>query len=348
MDTLINNVWLTVNRACNFRCKWCYAKNTKYAVEDNMSIKLAKKLIDFSKEIGVQSITLIGGEPTVHPDILEIVKYIKGKDLHLGLITNGYLLSNIKFLSDLKRSGLDMIGFSLKAANRQQQFELTGNDCFDKITSAMRNLSRIKDIQVTYSTVISKVTIGNIDEFAKIVSKNDPLRRLKLSFCNPYFGECVNSEYVLPREEIIKKIVKVFPIASKILKNRIILRQSFPECFWPESFLKELQLKNQLSFGCHVMRKGGLIFDTQGKVLVCNNLPNYPIGLYGESFIDKKSFYGFWESNEVNFLYAKFYEYPSTKCVSCAKYFRCAGGCALKWFAYNGLPKKEESFYGRR
>ncbi len=27
---MTKNMWLTVNRSCNFRCPWCYAKSTEY------------------------------------------------------------------------------------------------------------------------------------------------------------------------------------------------------------------------------------------------------------------------------------------------------------------------------
>ena len=37
--------WLTVNRACNFRCKWCYERSTNYLSSDDMSLDKAKQII---------------------------------------------------------------------------------------------------------------------------------------------------------------------------------------------------------------------------------------------------------------------------------------------------------------
>ncbi|MBU1557822.1 hypothetical protein KKC45_02575, partial [Patescibacteria group bacterium] len=36
------NGWITVNRTCNMRCKWCYAKETEYRGE--LSLEFAQKL----------------------------------------------------------------------------------------------------------------------------------------------------------------------------------------------------------------------------------------------------------------------------------------------------------------
>ena len=38
--------WLTLNRVCNLRCKWCYAQKTGFKLSDDLEIDLAYKLID--------------------------------------------------------------------------------------------------------------------------------------------------------------------------------------------------------------------------------------------------------------------------------------------------------------
>ena len=31
--------WITLNRACNLRCKWCYAQDTKFSLLDDMELE---------------------------------------------------------------------------------------------------------------------------------------------------------------------------------------------------------------------------------------------------------------------------------------------------------------------
>ena len=80
------------NRTCNIRCRLCYTldrASVKSLGEVKMEIDLA------SQKRNLETITLLGGEPTLHPDLVEIVSHVKAKKLVCQLLTNG-----IKFLQD--------------------------------------------------------------------------------------------------------------------------------------------------------------------------------------------------------------------------------------------------------
>jgi len=63
-------VWFTVNHGCNFRCKWCYAQNTEYNPAEEMDIELARNLIFIIKDLKINRVTVIGGEPTLWSKLL--------------------------------------------------------------------------------------------------------------------------------------------------------------------------------------------------------------------------------------------------------------------------------------
>ena len=52
--------WLNINQACNLRCKGCYAEHTGYSPKQEMSLGMAKHLVELSLEIGVKEFVLIG------------------------------------------------------------------------------------------------------------------------------------------------------------------------------------------------------------------------------------------------------------------------------------------------
>ena len=81
------NCWITLNHACNLRCKWCYARDTEYKSSLTMSKDLAFELIDFFDSINVKHIILIGGEPTIHPYFFEILEYAKERKIKCKIIT---------------------------------------------------------------------------------------------------------------------------------------------------------------------------------------------------------------------------------------------------------------------
>ena len=45
----LTTCWLNINRCCNLRCEWCYAKNTGFDPYSNISLDDAKKTINLSK-----------------------------------------------------------------------------------------------------------------------------------------------------------------------------------------------------------------------------------------------------------------------------------------------------------
>lgn len=332
-ETLINTTWLTLNRACNFGCPWCYAEGTNYLKEKTMSLGLAKDLVDFSQSIGTKNFILIGGEPTYYPDIFELLKYIKSKNLKVTIATNGYRFSDKHFIKEIE-DFVNSIGFSIKAANREQQKQLTGTDSFEKIEQAIRNLQEVKKFKVNYSTVVSRSTIDNMEEFAQTFARLAPSSGLTYSLCNPSINKpgVINNEHVVPDEELVEKVVSKWPTVSKILNDRVCLVQSCQQCLWPKNFIDELKAKKQISFGCQIMSQKGLIFDPDGKVLTCNSLTDYPIAEFSKTFKDKESFEKFWKSYKIRNLYKKFYEYPKLECKTCEVYKECGGGCPLKHF----------------
>jgi len=56
-----------------------------------MSLEDFKWLIDFSKRSGVYEVRLIGGEPTLHPQFLEIIQELLFDDeiTHIHIFSNG-------------------------------------------------------------------------------------------------------------------------------------------------------------------------------------------------------------------------------------------------------------------
>lgn len=337
METNLTGMWLTLNRFCNFRCPWCYAESTKYYEDGNMPLDLAKKIVNFASRLGIKEIMLIGGEPTYYPYLFEILEYISSQKIQSTLVTNGYRFSDIEFLKKIEKSSLNSIGFSLKGGSEEQYFNSTKvKDSFEKIKSAIKNLSKLKKILVGYSVVLSKENLENLEEIARLVSI-DPTKWLLLSFCVPTlddFGNVVK-EHMPSQAETIKVVVDKLPKLNDILNGQFTIEQSFPNCLWPKETLEYLTKNNKIRFGCHVQFRSGLIFNEKGNLIVCNSLPNFEIGQFGKDFTTPEEFKIFWDGNKLKNLYKNFKEYPVKKCVNCYDNEYCYGGCPLHWLVYN-------------
>ncbi len=98
---------LEVNRTCNIRCRACYTLD-KTRVKSLAEVRRELDLLLVKRRLGV--VTILGGEPTLHPDLAEIVADVKGRGLACQLLTNGVVFlqdATDRLLDRLIRAGVD-------------------------------------------------------------------------------------------------------------------------------------------------------------------------------------------------------------------------------------------------
>lgn len=111
-------------QGCNFRCHFCYnpmlvlpqtGGDEKNKKEKGFSPLSTEDLFLFLKErFGrLEGVVITGGEPTLHPDLPEFIKHIKGMGYLVKLDSNG---TNPEMLTELIKDKLvDYIAMDLKA-----------------------------------------------------------------------------------------------------------------------------------------------------------------------------------------------------------------------------------------
>lgn len=77
------NLDLEITSKCNHRCYWC-----AYHGEGEVSLQRIEEIVQRFIEHGGKSVTLSGGEPTMHDDFVEILILIKRWMLQVGVLTN--------------------------------------------------------------------------------------------------------------------------------------------------------------------------------------------------------------------------------------------------------------------
>jgi len=81
-------VHLALTNNCNLNCNYCcYGGRNK---KEELTLGQAKAVIDGFSELGTRGLEITGGgDPLLHPDVNEIVRYGKSKGMSIGLISNG-------------------------------------------------------------------------------------------------------------------------------------------------------------------------------------------------------------------------------------------------------------------
>jgi MoaA/NifB/PqqE/SkfB family radical SAM enzyme len=71
-----------------------------------------RRRIDKLADLGTSVVAFSGGEPMLHPDLDDLIRYIRAHGMMAGLITNGYFLVP-KRIEELNRAGLDFLQISI-------------------------------------------------------------------------------------------------------------------------------------------------------------------------------------------------------------------------------------------
>lgn len=104
-------VW-NITDMCNLSCEHCYFSAVIGKRPVLMTMDVIRKTIDELAEIGTPVVLFSGGEPLVHPNIVEAVRYTHSKGIKPVLSSNGTLITPAK-AAELVDAGLTYIGISL-------------------------------------------------------------------------------------------------------------------------------------------------------------------------------------------------------------------------------------------
>ena len=95
--------WLEPTKKCNLSCEGCYRENDS---KGHKSLEQVKEDLEIFKSLrNSDCISIAGGDPLTHPQIIQIVRMIDQMGFKPVLNTNGLALTK-KFLLELKKAGL--------------------------------------------------------------------------------------------------------------------------------------------------------------------------------------------------------------------------------------------------
>ncbi len=104
-------VWNMTQR-CNLKCVHCYARSEDISYDNELNRDQALAMMDDLADFGVPVLLFSGGEPLVHPRLVEYAQYAVSKGMRAVISTNGTLITKEK-AKILKDIGLSYVGISL-------------------------------------------------------------------------------------------------------------------------------------------------------------------------------------------------------------------------------------------
>ncbi|MDE2221574.1 MAG: radical SAM protein [Candidatus Omnitrophica bacterium] len=170
------SVSIGITRICNITCKYCLGQpfdhlDSKNVVDRPPYIDMAifYRLVDDCSELGVESMTLCGGEPTLHPQIKDMIAYVRGKDMQVSINTNATFKEElVKELGQVAALNIDL------ATLKMEDYQSIQGGTKHQFNRVLANISAVAEfkkankgpeLKIVY--VLNKDNFDQIDEMIK-------------------------------------------------------------------------------------------------------------------------------------------------------------------------------------
>jgi len=155
------NVFFHILTQCNLNCRHCYINPAQHG-SDILSLETITEWLQlFLDKQRQANLILLGGEPTLHPQLDHIIS--AARQMGYGSITidtNGYLFHDI--LNKITPTDVDFISFSLDGATPETNDAIRGNGCYETCIAGIRAaVSRGFKTSLIYT--VSNKNIGELE-----------------------------------------------------------------------------------------------------------------------------------------------------------------------------------------
>jgi MoaA/NifB/PqqE/SkfB family radical SAM enzyme len=195
---------LVITRRCNLSCTYC---NEFDKVSDPVPLATLKTRAEKLKSLGAYSINLTGGEPTMHPDLVELIRFCRYdlKFLRTSMISNGFYL-NPELIKKLNEAGLQDMQISIDGVKP--------NDVTVKVLNSLRKRLEYLKEYAKFKVVVSGV-VGSCppqESFEVICYAKKMGFKPRILLIHDHDGQVkLSSEELKVFKEIKKMIPRSFP-----------------------------------------------------------------------------------------------------------------------------------------
>ena len=228
---------------CNSRCSFCayrwrgYSSNETFDGGDSIPFEKLIEIVADCETMGVRAIEVTGGgEPTCHPQFLELCRLVLDSDIDLGLVTNGVRWSeeHTAILSSAK-----WIRFSIDSGCRETYAAMrkVPSAWYDTVRAAIRSVA--STTQRPLVGVGFTVTLNNWQEVVRATerAREDGADNIRISAVfQPaglsYFDSFAKEAGVLCRdaEELQTGTFRVFNLFTDRLRDLFEGKPDYPTC----------------------------------------------------------------------------------------------------------------------
>lgn len=193
---------------CNLACLGCALERHTGKLEDRLTVEEGLKAVD---DCGAPAVSICGGEPTLYPELKELVEGLIARKRHIYLCTNALLLDK-KVYGIIPPHKRLTINVHLDGLKKTHDYVCNRDGVYKKAIDMIKEGKRLGYHVMTNTTVFKETDIDEVEELCRLLHE---LGVDGMLISPGYSYESVDRDIFLTREEIQKKFRKVLELSKR-------------------------------------------------------------------------------------------------------------------------------------
>lgn len=268
-----------ITNRCPLECVMCNICRRDHKVEEELTLKELKSIIDQIHDWGIKYVSFAGGESLVRKnDVVKLAKYASSKNLFTALITNGFIFDK-KLFKDLVKSGLGKLTISIDGSNKKTHDYVRGKGSFNRAIKSAKHFVKLRGNkdkpELEFATCVMSYN------FRELIEIYDLMKSIDFDYMNyqaavpdntykNFHNSVYNVDFWLNKrqanqlEKIVNKLVKIKETKGRIRNTKRYLR------LMPGYF----RLKGKFNPGRCMAGYKIINIDPYGNINICGLGPN--------------------------------------------------------------------------
>lgn len=194
---------------CNLACIGCAVERHTGKLADRLPVETCLEAAD---DCGAPLVSICGGEPTVYPELAELIDGLIERRRHIYLCTNALLLDKRVFGKIPPHKRLT-INVHLDGMRETHDYVVDREGVFEKAVKGIRECKRLGYHTIVNTTIYKETSVEEVEELCEYLTHELDIDGILIS--PGYHYESVDRDVFLTRREIEEKFERVLEFAPR-------------------------------------------------------------------------------------------------------------------------------------
>ena len=214
---------------CPLQCPYCSNPINLQGASQELTTSEWMRVIDQAAAMGVLQIHFSGGEPTVRPDLEELVGRARSVGLYTNLITAGVLLDERR-IARLADAGLDHVQLSFQDSESRGGDRIGGFKGGHGKKLEVARLIRAAGLPLTVNLVVHRQNLSHLEDLIAMAVDLDA-GRIEIAHVQYYGWALRNRAALMPTRAQLEAATATVMAARERLKGRVVIDYVVPDYY---------------------------------------------------------------------------------------------------------------------